>query len=287
MDKETQRQAAARDSVRKVAAQARAEEKELIIRRDKKEALRRKELEEKRRKARQEAKARRSARAVESKRVLTMAAQNRYADIAFVMKEDTRRVFIDCGYRHGLATKFFKETHPESDKFEYIAFEGNPNLECQDNVIQKAVWIDDCESNFYLGGLKRGEDMSGGSTLIRDKISGHLDKENPIKVECINFSRWLRSSFSKDDYIIVKLNIEGSEYPVIDSMYKDGTLSMVNTFYISWHWRKIGSMTKIDHLRFEKLVPHFAWDLSYDVYGNIDANGYDTYFLETLEKWVQ
>ena len=68
-------------------------------------------------------------------------------------------------------------------------------------------------------------------------------------------------------------------------MYQEGTLSFVNAFYVSWHWRKIEGMTKEDHLRHECLVPHFAWDLSCDANGYIDENGYREYFVDSLEKW--
>ena len=42
-------------------------------------------------------------------------------------------------------------------------------------------------------------------------------------------------NFDENDYIVVKLDIEGAEYEVIESMLNSGAINRVNELYIEWH----------------------------------------------------
>ena len=54
-------------------------------------------------------------------------------------------------------------------------------------------------------------------------------------VECIDFSQWVGVNFVKDDYIIMKMDIEGSEYKVLPKMIKDNTIQYIDELIIEWH----------------------------------------------------
>ncbi|MFA7219288.1 MAG: FkbM family methyltransferase, partial [Synergistaceae bacterium] len=75
-----------------------------------------------------------------------------------------------------------------------------------------------------------------GHSLCSNKTNVS-DENKPVKT--INFSKWMKENLSKDDYIILKMNIEGAEYDVLESMINDKTISMVNEFYCEWHSGKI------------------------------------------------
>ena len=61
----------------------------------------------------------------------------------------------------------------------------------------------------------------------------HLQREVP----CFDFSRFVSENFSKDDNIIVKMDIEGSEYDVLEKMVVDGTIEYINHMSVEWHAR--------------------------------------------------
>ena len=42
-------------------------------------------------------------------------------------------------------------------------------------------------------------------------------------------------NFSKDDYIVIKMDIEGAEYKVLPKMIEDGSIEYINSAYIEWH----------------------------------------------------
>ena len=90
-------------------------------------------------------------------------------------------------------------------------------------VIRKAVWTEDCTKKFYL---KRHKVRSNSSSLYKNKcLDRHpLDKNHPVFVECIDFDKWI--SFFGTSHInralgkkcIVKMDIEGAEYEVLEKM---------------------------------------------------------------------
>tara|TARA_B100001113_G_scaffold67631_1_gene52159 strand:- start:664 stop:1362 length:699 start_codon:yes stop_codon:yes gene_type:complete len=55
------------------------------------------------------------------------------------------------------------------------------------------------------------------------------------KVEAIDFSKWVLDNFKKEDFIILKMDIEGSEYKVLPKMISDGSIGYINTLIIEWH----------------------------------------------------
>lgn len=60
-------------------------------------------------------------------------------------------------------------------------------------------------------------------------------QEDKISVECLDFSKFLKTVATKNDYIICKLDIEGSEYPVLNKCIKEGTLSLIDKISVEFH----------------------------------------------------
>lgn len=151
------------------------------------------------------------------------------------------KVFIDCGGYQGQSVIYFLHTFPDAKEFIIHTFE--PEKDCWKyyeglpTILHKeAVWDKDGEAVFYQAKYRQG------STMVEGKQSGRIDYEHPIKIPCIDFSKWLISNFKKDDYIIVKMNIEGAEYRVLNKMLDDGSMEYVKELYIKFHSRKISTI---------------------------------------------
>lgn len=156
-----------------------------------------------------------------------------------------RRVFIDCGANTCRVLRNFIAKHPD---FEFFAFEPQPDLqhevakvvceypEAKVTFYGKAVWVDDEELKFFLA-TNWGPNHRGGSTLLKGHVhnESRVDYDHPVSVGTIDFSRWLGANFSKKDYIIIKMDIEGAEYAVLEKMIRDGTLGMVDELYVEFH----------------------------------------------------
>lgn len=164
--------------------------------------------------------------------------------------EKIRKFFIDCGAWTGDSIKGFKKYH---HGFEIYGFECEPRL-TEDLIdlsetlgfhfINKAVWINDKSINLYPG---QG-DLTQSSSLHKSKRK-YIDRNNPVKVGAIDFSKWILDNFKKEDYIVCKMNIEGAEYRILPKMLKDGSIDYIDKLYMSWHWRKVKEFTKEEHDR--------------------------------------
>lgn len=52
---------------------------------------------------------------------------------------------------------------------------------------------------------------------------------------CFDVSEFIRSVFLKDDYIVIRMNIAGAEYSILEKMIEDGTIDYMNELYINLH----------------------------------------------------
>jgi FkbM family methyltransferase len=107
-----------------------------------------------------------------------------------------------------------------------------------------AVWTYDGEINLFPNKRSRRPE---GSTLIADKKSKKIQWKNPVTVPCINFSKWVMDNFSKDDFIILKMDIEGAEYEVLNQMIATGAIKYVDKAFVEFHWKGLGSVSEDDH----------------------------------------
>ena len=146
-----------------------------------------------------------------------------------------KKIFIDCGGHIGESIRLFKRSKEYDSSYKIYSFEPVSYLSkyyrhWKDIIFSnKVVWIYDGEIDFYLA------EKSDGNTLFKGKYTGNIDKNHPIKVKCLDFSQWVLKTFDKDDYIILKMDIEGGEYQVLTKMILDGSIDYVNKLYIEWH----------------------------------------------------
>jgi len=184
-----------------------------------------------------------------------------------------RKVFLDCGAFDGCSVRMFLDTHPEADQFEIFSFEPNPHLAKYHPVppskfINRAVWVRSGKITFFAHG------SGGGSTLIKVKSERNnrkaqkrpslFDVGEAIEIRCINLSKWIKKHFKPDNYIILKMDIEGAEYEILDRMIKDKTLSYIDILYCEFHRRRCGVSKLREHnimRAIEKLhIPIHPWN---------------------------
>ena len=159
-----------------------------------------------------------------------------------------RKVFLDAGANIGSSIDLFLNKYPNSNEYEIFSFECNPKLvnilnkkySKKATIIPFAVYNREDTLDFYIGA-----DVS--STLRSDKISGNVKKSNFVKVKTIDLSKYIFDNFKKEDYIILKLDIEGTEYDVLPHLIKTGAIDYINELYGEYHYLKLTTMTKEVH----------------------------------------
>jgi len=155
---------------------------------------------------------------------------------------DANKHIIDCGGWEGDSVISLREKFDPDGKYICHTFEANPLMnhhytKFKNHILyNKAVWIYDGEIDFHLQ-QEQGRKHNMGSSIFGRTMKSNV-KEESIKVPCVDFSKWILNTFNKNDYLILKLDIEGAEYKVLNKMIIDGSIEYINDLYIEFHHKK-------------------------------------------------
>jgi len=190
------------------------------------------------------------------------------------------KIFIDCGAHCGESILEAKRRFGNDIKI--YSFEANTNLaealieyfknDSNVKVENKAAWIEDSFIEFYLS-----TSWSDGSSVYKEKNSGGISENVLLKVPCFDLSSFI-NSFDKDDYIILKLDIEGAEYEILSKMIDDNTIKRVNELHGEFHPNKINKSEiklleeKVDNYLKENNIKFNIWELVGNSLKAIDRN---------------
>tara|TARA_B100000282_G_C31657657_1_gene456017 strand:+ start:357 stop:980 length:624 start_codon:yes stop_codon:yes gene_type:complete len=174
-----------------------------------------------------------------------------------------RKIFIDGGANIGQSTKNFLNQWPEAEQFEIFMFEPNSSPPKiwgnKTKLIRKAIWVHDGNILFYEKGPS-----SQGNTVLEEKTKKEIRAWRQNKVKCISLSDWIKNNFNKQDYIILKLDIEGAEYEVMKDLDQSGVFEYVDLFFCEIHGLKCGksfdeSVELLDICSKYNILP-YRWD---------------------------
>jgi len=179
-----------------------------------------------------------------------------------------KHIFLDCGANNGCSVRKFKEERDPNNEYEYHSFEANSAFledikSAGAHCYHKAVWVKDEDVTFYVVVVdkygRRGANKTGASTLNEEKNKLNLKNHKevkPVTVEGIDFSSWVSKNFSKDDHIVLKMDIEGSEYEVLEKMIKDKSFEMIDELLIEFHWKKCKVPKQRHNALYNKLLTY-------------------------------
>lgn len=163
----------------------------------------------------------------------------------------TRGLFIDAGSNVGQGWSYFQRFYPPT-LYDYELFEPNPNCiavlkekirnipaGCQANLNEVAVGTDYQTLKFFgLDDSEGGRLSQGGSTLKNhnsDKFE-HSDSRS-IDVQSINFIDFVDKKSADYSSVVIKMDIEGAEYAVLEKMLASKTFEKIDTIFVEFHSR--------------------------------------------------
>lgn len=153
--------------------------------------------------------------------------------------------FVDCGAHKGQSIIKAREIYGENiqvHSFEIIpllTYELNKIYEKYNNIIiyNKGVWIEDTIKEVHISRTK----ASWGNSLYNRFNKNDTIK---IKVDCIDFCKWVKDNINPNNYNILKLDIEGCEYEVLNKLMDLNLLEYFNDLVGEWHHDKINNDVK-------------------------------------------
>ena len=179
-----------------------------------------------------------------------------------------RKIFLDCGAYNGCYVELFTKMYDDYEEYEVFSFEANTKLNDQIistakkykfknfTLINEAVWISSGIKYFNGWELVDPKNDTDDINLTTGKSGGNL--------QTLDFSKFILDNFDKNDNIILKMDIEGAEYKVIDKMFNDDSLKYISKFYGELHGTKKRFNQEDSNKLFKQIYSNnlsmFNWD---------------------------
>lgn len=169
------------------------------------------------------------------------------------MSKQQKGLFIDCGGHIGESIMHFKETDIYKNmRWDIHTFEPHEELTqrmmCKDDenvtLHKVAVWTENGTIDFFTTEGRSNyygiEDVPwGSSTVMKEKKSGRISTDRKDVVPCIDISDFVNKSADQYDTIILKMDIEGAEYDVLEHMFDTGSINKIDALLIEYHFKKM------------------------------------------------
>jgi len=76
--------------------------------------------------------------------------------------------------------------------------------------------------------------MDGNEAALR-KNQQPGDSRYTFRVRTVDVSAWIKASFSMQDHLILKMDVEGAEFPILDRMWRSHVLPLVDVLSLECH----------------------------------------------------
>ncbi|XP_071947593.1 uncharacterized protein [Antedon mediterranea] len=172
-------------------------------------------------------------------------------------KYSPRKILLDCGANMASTVSLFRETYPDGKEFIIHSFEIDDRLApyfspYKNHTLHCPLGVADSDGNMTAfsesawspdKGKNNGRDMQwGGGTLYVDKderadtkSGGRRKLSYRTKIPTTDLSKWIRENTKKEDYVILKLDVEGAEFSILQKMLKEGTFAWIDKYYGEYH----------------------------------------------------
>lgn len=167
-------------------------------------------------------------------------------DISFKSKY----VYVDVGARsYGSSIgSWFRKQYPKQNKtFEIYAIEADKHfhddykLKKRVTLLPYAAWVRneslffeinrDTEQKIQEKGRGMGRIQPGQSSAR--PINGDVEK-----IRGFDFAEWLKRTVSEKDFVVVKMDVEGTEFDIIPRLFKTGAICLIDEIFLECHYNR-------------------------------------------------
>jgi len=167
----------------------------------------------------------------------------------------TRKIFIDCGTHLGQGIDAISKIKKFDQTWEIFTWEANPytykkyKTKVWPSYIRitsfnQAVGLHNGKISLTVNRTKNrqtGQAESigqGTTTLSLDKFKAGVHNgtmDEIIDVECINLVEWLGQNCNSNDMVVMKLDIEGAEYDLLEGILESPVVHYIKEIFVEWH----------------------------------------------------
>lgn len=165
--------------------------------------------------------------------------------------------FIDGGAHRGESIRLARKLYGDS----IVPIGVEPASECWADLVAAgallvpaALWTSEGHTALYRG------DHEVSSTVIREKHTGGIRTDSGERVPTVSLDAIIRAVPRPDD-IIVKLDIEGAEYAVLEQALANGVLGRVGLLFVDFHGDRITNFPWEQHVQLVERLLVAGFDL--------------------------
>ncbi|OVA12692.1 Methyltransferase FkbM [Macleaya cordata] len=167
------------------------------------------------------------------------------ADISFKKKY----VYVDVGARsYGSSIgSWFRKQYPKQNKtFEIYAIEADKafhdeyKLKKGINLLPYAAWVRNETLLFEINrdpGQKIEAKGRGMGRIQPVKSSTGLASD-VNKIQGFDFANWLKNTVSEKDFVVMKMDVEGTEFDLIPRLFETGAICLIDEIFLECHYNR-------------------------------------------------
>ncbi|RYR54608.1 hypothetical protein Ahy_A06g029918 isoform E [Arachis hypogaea] len=162
-----------------------------------------------------------------------------------------RYVYVDVGARsYGSSIgSWFRKQYPKQNKtFHVYAIEADRTfhpeyaLKKAVTLVPYAAWVKNETLTFEIHrdpgeqvevkgrGMGRIQPLQGSSS---EDFDGEVEK-----IKGFDFAAWLKNTVSKNDFVVMKMDVEGTEFDLIPRLFETGAICLVDEIFLECHYNR-------------------------------------------------
>jgi beta-1,4-mannosyl-glycoprotein beta-1,4-N-acetylglucosaminyltransferase len=174
----------------------------------------------------------------------------------------SRNIYVDAGANRGdtlelllrSPEKFHAQTVRHWDLF--LAFEGNEQLCAQLQIAGSGAlqtqlveqFISQCPVVVNVGGgnvtfyldTHYAEGLGSSISAHHTDATFNPSKAKAVVVKAVDLVDYLEASVTEDDFVVLKIDVEGAEWAIINKLIARNATRLIDTMICEWHWYGAG-----------------------------------------------
>ncbi|GAU13885.1 hypothetical protein TSUD_262120 [Trifolium subterraneum] len=174
----------------------------------------------------------------------------KYASSMVDISFKSRYVYVDVGARsYGSSIgSWFKKQYPKQNKtFHVYAIEADKAFH-QEYAMKKGVtllpyaaWVKNESLVFEINndpGDKKKEKVGRGMGRIQPLDSQGGGGGGVQKIQGFDFAEWLKNTVTMNDFVVMKMDVEGTEFDLIPRLFETGAICLVDEIFLECHYNR-------------------------------------------------
>uniref|UniRef100_A0A0E0EGH0 Uncharacterized protein n=1 Tax=Oryza meridionalis TaxID=40149 RepID=A0A0E0EGH0_9ORYZ len=168
------------------------------------------------------------------------------ADISF----KRNYVYVDVGarsYGSSIGSWFRKHYPKQNHTFQVFAIEADPAFHSEYaakkavTLLPYAAWVKNETLNFEINADPGKEDEAKANGRGMGRIRPMAGKKMSGEVRSVpafDFAEWLKRTVSEQDYVVMKMDVEGTEFDLIPRLFDTGAICLIDELFLECHYNR-------------------------------------------------